>query len=34
MLRHRQNQARGDLLHLVGADSHATAHAAKPGGDH
>jgi hypothetical protein len=25
MLRHRKNQARGDLLHLVGSDAHATA---------
>ena len=25
MLRHRRNQARGDLLHLVGSDGHATA---------
>jgi hypothetical protein len=24
MLRHRRNQSRGDLLHLIGAESHAT----------
>jgi len=30
MLRHRRNQSRGDLLHLIGADAHATPHRAKP----
>jgi hypothetical protein len=25
MLRHRKNQARGDLSHLIGSDAHATA---------
>jgi len=31
MLRHRRNQAQGDLLHLIGADSHPAAQEAKPG---
>jgi MFS transporter, LPLT family, lysophospholipid transporter len=31
MLRHRRNQAQGDLLHLIGTNAHATAHGAKPG---
>jgi len=31
MLRHRRNQAQGDLLHLIGADSHPAVQEAKPG---
>ena len=31
MLRHRRNQAHGDLMHLIGTDGHATAPAADSG---
>jgi MFS family permease len=35
MLRHRRNQAQGDLLHLIGAHSHGAAPGAKSGpGEH
>jgi LPLT family lysophospholipid transporter-like MFS transporter len=34
MLRHRRNQSRGDLLHLIGAEAHATAHREKSARKH
>jgi MFS family permease len=30
MWRHRKNQARGDLLHLIGSDAHSPAHRDRP----
>jgi hypothetical protein len=33
MLRHRGNQARGDQLHLIAAESHAVARGPTPGRD-